>query len=56
MTSTLGVYTIKQYGIVMYRFGSKLVCLSKPVKVTDNNKKAYCVICPFSIYYICVMF
>jgi hypothetical protein len=31
-------YTIKHYGLVMYGFHSKLVCLSKPVKVTVNYK------------------
>jgi hypothetical protein len=30
--------TILHYGFVIYWFRSKLVCLSKPVKVTDNRK------------------
>ncbi len=36
----------------MYKLCSKLVCLSKQVKVTDNNKNlAYNVIWPLSIHY-----
>jgi hypothetical protein len=31
--------TLKHYRYVMYRFRSKLVCLSKPLKVAGNNEK-----------------
>jgi len=36
-----------------YGFRSNLVCLSKPVKLTDNNQKtlAYYTIIQFSIHY-----
>ncbi len=51
-------YLIKHYGFVMKRFFSKLMCLPKPVDVTDfcNKTIAYNRLCPFSIYYQSVMF
>ncbi len=53
---TNGAYTIKHYQIVTYRFCSKLVCLSKPVKVTIEKTFAYHEICPFSVNYESVKF
>jgi hypothetical protein len=54
----LGSCTINNYGLVMYRFCSKLICLSKPVQGTDNSKTklAYYEICLFSVYYEFVLF
>jgi len=41
----------------MYRFHSKLECVLKAVKVTDNEKTlAYHKICPFSVNYTFIMF
>ncbi len=44
-----GASTIKHYGFVMYGFCSKLVCLPKPVELTDSSNKtlAYHRICLF---------
>jgi hypothetical protein len=44
---------IKYYGFIMYWFHSKLMCLSKPVEVTDNSDKAltYYGICPLTVHY-----
>jgi hypothetical protein len=28
----------KRYGFAIYLFGCKLMCLSKPVNLTDNNQ------------------
>jgi hypothetical protein len=33
-----GDCTIKHYRVVMYRLCIELLCLSKSVRVTDNNK------------------
>jgi hypothetical protein len=49
-------YTIKHYEFVKYGFRSKLVCLSKPEKVTDKKTLAYYEICPFSVHYKSVKF
>jgi hypothetical protein len=45
-----GTYTIKHYGLVIYLFLSKLMCLSKPVEVTDYSSKtlAYNGLCTFT--------
>jgi hypothetical protein len=50
-------FTIKYYRFVIYRFCSRLMCLSKPVKVTDNKKYSSLPPClSFSIHYKSVMF
>jgi hypothetical protein len=36
---TPGGCTVQNYRFVMYGFYNKQVCLTKPVKVTDNNKE-----------------
>ncbi len=41
---------------IMYIFCCKLVCLSRPVKVTVEKTLTYHEICPFSINYESVMF
>ncbi len=46
---TPGVYTIKHHRFVMYRFRSKLVCLSKQTKTPKTL--VFYLICPFSAYY-----
>ncbi len=52
-----GVCTIKHNRIVMYGFLSKLVCLYKPMKVTDSNINVglFCNL-PISANYESVMF
>jgi hypothetical protein len=42
----------------MYGIRSKLECMSKSVKVTDNNKykRAYCVIYQIPVHYAYMMF
>jgi hypothetical protein len=39
---TLGVCPMKVYGFTLLGFRSKLVCLSKPLKKTGNNKNTQC--------------
>ncbi len=53
-----GACTIKHYGFLLHVLSSKLVCLTKPGRVTDNNKKIWAcyAICPFSLHYESVMF
>ncbi len=50
-TMTILHGTIKHYGSVMYRFHSKLVCLSECMWLAIWNTLAYCEICPFAIHY-----
>jgi hypothetical protein len=57
MVKWSGDCTIKHYGSVIFRFQGKLVCLLKPVIVTDGSTAlAYYDICPFSVPYESVMF
>jgi hypothetical protein len=58
MIQALGTLTIRHYGFVMYGFRSKLMGLSQPVQVTDNNNAtlAYYVTCPFTDHYKSVKF
>jgi hypothetical protein len=53
-----GVCTIKHYGLVMYGFCNKLVCLSIVSEVThnSNNTLAYYIIYPFAVHYKSIMF
>jgi hypothetical protein len=48
--------SINDYGFVINKSCNKHVCLSKPLNVTHNKKKAYYVICQFSVHYESVMF
>jgi hypothetical protein len=54
----LGGYSIKHYGLVMYIFRSKLMCLTKQAEVTDNSSKtlAYYSISSLTAHYKSVMF
>jgi len=42
----------------MFKFHSKLMCMSKLVEVSDNRNKTLvdCRICPFTIHYESIMF
>ncbi len=53
----MGPVLWKHYGLVINGFYFKLVCLSKPVKVTEIEKTpAYYEIWPFSVNYKSAMF